>query len=81
MRHTHYTIRYLLLTSIRNQRVKASGRRRGGGESPKNVCGVHLVDIILIIYLNIVQVIRGLQRGQHYLPESSTGSGKTLALF
>ncbi|EFX74694.1 hypothetical protein DAPPUDRAFT_251619 [Daphnia pulex] len=27
------------------------------------------------------KVIRGLQRGQHYLPESPTGSGKTLALF
>ncbi len=44
--HTHDTIRYLLLTSIRNQRVKASGRRRGRKKkSPKNVCGVHLVDI------------------------------------
>ncbi|EFX68889.1 hypothetical protein DAPPUDRAFT_36892, partial [Daphnia pulex] len=27
------------------------------------------------------KVIRGLQRGHHYLPESPTGSGKTLALF
>jgi superfamily II helicase len=78
--HTLYQIRYLLLTSMRNQRERQAADEGGREkEIPKNVCGVHLVDITNNLF--VVQVIRGLQRGQHCLLESPTGSGKTLALL